>query len=82
MYIDVLNVVIDEDWVVIGKKLLVLLMMVKMKDIKVSIIDLESGFMYWDNKLKGFFWFDYCIVDGKYGIIIDIYIMFGNVYDS
>lgn len=83
VYVEQLNEVVIKDRELEGKKFL----KCKedkfcMKFMKVSCIDFDSGFMVCDEKFKGFFYLDYCIVDGCYGIIVDIYVILGNVYDS
>lgn len=74
--------VIEVEWVLYGQKLLKEKeCKLSEKEIKVSCVDLEVGYMVCEGKLKGFFCFDYCMVDGCCGIIIDSFVMLVNVYD-
>lgn len=56
--------------------------MVEEKEIKVSTVDPESGYLQRDGKPEGFFYLDHRTVDGKHNIITDTYITPGNVHDS
>ena len=54
----------------------------EIKEIKVSSTDPGSGFMYRDQKPRGFFYLDHRTVDSKHNIITDVFITPGNVNDS
>ena len=52
------------------------------KEIKVSPVDPDSGYMIRDGKPKGFFYLDHRTVDSKNNLITDVYVTPGNVHDS
>lgn len=52
------------------------------KEIKVSTVDPESGYMVRDGKPKGFFYLDHRTVDGQHAIITDTHVTPANVHDS
>lgn len=52
------------------------------KEIKVSTVDPDSGYMVRDGKPKGFFYLDHRTVDGKHAIITDSHTTPANVHDS
>ncbi len=52
------------------------------KEIKISTVDPDSGYMVRDGKPKGFFYLDHRTVDGCCGIITDSHVTPGNVHDS
>lgn len=54
----------------------------KLRNIKVSTTDPDSGYMQRDGKPKGFFYLDHRTVDRKYAIITDTFATAGNVHDS
>lgn len=54
----------------------------KVKDIKVSTIDPDSGFMHRDNKQKGFMYLEHRTVENKNALILDAFITSGNVHDA
>lgn len=54
----------------------------KVKEIKVSRTDPDSGFMVRDGKPRGFFYLDHRTVDGKHAIITDTHVTPANVHDS
>lgn len=52
------------------------------RQIKCSTTDPESGFMFRDRKPRGFFYLDHRTVDGKAGLITDVFVTPGNVNDD
>lgn len=52
------------------------------KEIKVSTVDPDAGFMARDNKPTGFFYLDHRTVDGVHALIVDTHVSPGNVHDS
>lgn len=52
------------------------------KEIKVSTVDPDAGFMARDNKPTGFFYLDHRTVDGVHALIVDTHVTPGNVHDS
>ena len=52
------------------------------KTIKQSTTDPDSGYMVRDQKLKGFFYLDRRIVDGRVNIITDVHVTAGNVHEA
>lgn len=52
------------------------------REIKVSLTDPDSGYMYREGKPEGFYYLDYRTVDAKYNVITDVHITPGNVHDS
>lgn len=52
------------------------------KEIKVSTVDSDSGYLVREGKPKGFFYLDHRTVDGKCSIITDTFVTPGNVHDS
>lgn len=44
------------------------------KEIKLSTIDPESGYMYRENKPEGFFYLDHRTVDMKFNIVTDVHV--------
>jgi transposase len=52
------------------------------REIKVSLTDLDSGYMYREGKPEGFYYLDNRAVDAKYNVITDVHITLGNVHDS
>lgn len=52
------------------------------KDIKVSTVDPDAGYMARDNKPTGFFYLDHRTVDGVHALIVDTHVTPGNVHDS
>jgi IS5 family transposase len=82
-YLAELDAAIDADRVAAGKKSL------KRddeppatKEIKVSTVDPDAGFMARDNKPTGFFYLDHRTVDGVHALIVDTHVTPGNVHDS
>ena len=82
-YLDELEAAIDADRQAAGKKPL------KRdddepppKEIKVSTVDPDAGFMARDNKPTGFFYLDHRTVDGAHALIVDTHVTPGNVHDS
>lgn len=53
-----------------------------MKEVKVSTVDPDAGFMARDNKPTGFFYLDHRTVDGVHALIVDTHVTPGNVHDS
>ncbi|MDI3491695.1 IS1182 family transposase [Azoarcus communis] len=53
-----------------------------MKEVKVSTVDPDAGFMARDNKPTGFFYLDHRTVDGVHALIVDSHVTPGNVHDS
>ncbi|SCZ70643.1 hypothetical protein SAMN02982990_03550 [Photorhabdus luminescens] len=73
---------INENREMVGKNL-TLLKTQKYKDTKVSTTDPESGFMHWDNKLKGCFYLDPQTMDNnQYGIIVGICATLRHMYNA
>jgi transposase len=54
----------------------------KMKNIKSSTTDSDSGFMHRDRKPQGFFYLEHRTVDGATNIITDVHVTAGNVNDT
>lgn len=86
-YFEDLNQAITEDRVANGKKPLKSHddddeRPPKMKEIKASTTDPDSGFMTRDGKPLGFFFLDHRTVDPKFNFITDVFITPGNVNDS
>lgn len=54
----------------------------RLKEIKQSTTDPESGFMMRDGKPRGFYYLDHRTVDGKLALITDTFVTPGNVHDS
>ena len=52
------------------------------REIKVSLTDPDSGYMYREGKPEGFYYLDHRTVDAKYNVITDVHITPGNVHDS
>jgi len=52
------------------------------KEIKVSPVDPDSGYMIRDGKPQGFFYLDHRTVDSKNNLITDVHVTPGNVHDS
>jgi transposase len=52
------------------------------REIKVSTIDPDAGYMVREGKPKGFFYLDHRTVDGRHNIITDCHVTPGNVHDS
>lgn len=52
------------------------------RPVKRSVTDPESAFMFRDRKPKGFFYLDHRTVDGKAGLITDVFVTPGNVNDD
>ena len=52
------------------------------KEIKVSPVDPDAGYMVRDGKPTGFFYLDHRTVDGVHALITDTHITPGNVHDS
>ncbi len=52
------------------------------RKVKRSLTDPESGFMHRDGKPKGFFCLDHRTVDGRAGIVTDVFVTPGNVTDT
>lgn len=52
------------------------------KEVKVSTVDPDAGFMARDNKPTGFFYLDHRTVDGVHALIVDTHVTPGNVHDS
>ncbi|MHC1682122.1 MAG: IS1182 family transposase [Clostridiaceae bacterium] len=81
-YLEQLDKDIDEDREIHGKKPLKKKdHLVEHKSIKVSKTDPESGYMFRDNKPKGFFYLDHRTVDSSENIITDVHVTPGNVND-
>ncbi len=81
-YLDRLDEDISRERLSQGKKPLTEPKRCKLKNVKVSNTDADSGFMTRDNKPQGFFYLDHRTVDGKHGIILDSYATPGNVHDA
>jgi len=82
-YLDELDESVEADRIAHGKKPL------KPKDdeptsreIKVSPVDPDSGYMIREGKPKGFFYLDHRTVDSKNNLITDVHVTPGNVHDS
>lgn len=56
--------------------------MTEEREIKVSLTDPDSGYMYREGKPEGFYYLDHRTVDAKYNVITDVHITPGNVHDS
>ncbi len=56
--------------------------MTEEREIKVSLTDPDSGYMYRERKPEGFYYLDNRTVDAKYNVIADVHITLGNVHDS
>lgn len=54
----------------------------KLREIKQSTTDPDSGFMTRDGKPKGFFYLDHRTVDGKHGLVVDSHVTPGNINDA
>lgn len=54
----------------------------KTREIKRSLTDPESGYMYREGKGDGFYYLDHVTVDGLHNFITDVYVTPGNVHDS
>lgn len=81
-YIDTLEADIETDRIEHGKKpLKKKTNSVEFKEINVSTTDPDSGYMFRDEKPKGFFYLDHRTVDSKNNIITDVYVTPGNVND-
>jgi Transposase and inactivated derivatives len=81
-YLDDLDKSVEEDRSEHGKKpLKKKLPTNETKEIKASTTDPDSGYMFRDNKPKGFFYLDHRTVDSKYNIITDVHVTAGNVND-
>jgi IS5 family transposase len=52
------------------------------REVKVSLTDADSGYMYREGKPEGFYYLDHRTVDAKYNLITDVHITPGNVHDS
>jgi transposase len=52
------------------------------KEVKVSPVDPEAGYMVRDGKPTGFFYLDHRTVDGVHAIITDTHVTAANVHDS
>jgi len=81
-YLDDLDEDINEDRQAHGKKAFEVKDKEEKKEIKVSTVDPESGYMVRDGKPKGFFYLDHRSVDGKHAIITDSHATPANVHDS
>jgi len=53
----------------------------EIKETKISTTDPDSGYMFRDNKPKGFFYLDHRTVDSKKNIIVDVHVTPGNIND-
>lgn len=81
-YVDSLDNAIDKDRIFHGKQpLKKTKKLPKLKKIKISKTDPESGYMFRDEKPKGFFYLDNRTVDSKNNIITDVYVTPGNTND-
>lgn len=81
-YMDALEKDIETDRIQHGKKpLKKKISSIEHKEINVSTTDPESGYMFRDEKPKGFFYLDHRTVDSKNNIITDVYVTPGNVND-
>lgn len=81
-YVEELDKAIEEDRISHGKKPLKKKENKKeVKEIRVSTTDPDSGYMYRDNKPKGFFYLDHRTVDSQNNIIVDVHVTPGNVND-
>lgn len=54
----------------------------RQKDIKVSPVDPDAGYMVRDGKPKGFYYLDHRTVDGAHALITDTHVTPANVHDS
>ena len=82
-YLASLDQAVEEDRVAHGKKPLIAQAdVIKVKAIKQSTTDQDSGYMVRDGKPKGFFYLDHRSVDGQATIITDVHVTAGNVHDS
>lgn len=52
------------------------------QEVKVSLTDADSGYMYREGKPEGFYYLDHRTVDAKYNLITDVHVTPGNVHDS
>lgn len=52
------------------------------REIKVSTVDPEAGYMTRDSKPQGFFYLDHRTVDGRHALIVDSFVTPANVHDS
>lgn len=82
-YLETLDQAIKEDRRKNGKKpLQVKKRVYKVKEIKQSTTDPESGYLYRTGKPEQFCYLDHRTVDFKYNIITDVHVTPGNVHDS
>lgn len=82
-YLDELDQAIKEDRRKNGKKpLAVKKRIYKVKEIKQSTTDPQSGYMYRTGKPEQFCYLDHRTVDFKYNIITDVHVTPGNTHDS
>lgn len=82
-YLDELETDINEDRQAHGKKALKdKEAVVETKEIKVSTVDPDSGYMVREGKPKGFFYLDHRTVDCKHSIITDTHTTPASVHDS
>lgn len=52
------------------------------REIKVSTVDPDAGYMTRDGKPQGFFYLDHRTVDGRHALIVDSFVTPANVHDS
>lgn len=84
-YLEELNAAIDEDRTAHGKKPLSDRdddHEQPTKEVKISPVDPDAGYMVREGKPTGFFYLDHRTVDGVHSIITDTHITAANVHDS
>lgn len=82
-YLDELEQAVEEDRKAHGKKPLKAKdEPAKLRDIKQSTTDPDSGYLVREGKPKGFFYLDHRTVDGRHNLITDVHVTPGNVHDS
>ena len=54
----------------------------RQKEVKVSPVDPDAGYMVRDGKPKGFYYLDHRTVDGAHALITDTHVTPANVHDS
>lgn len=84
VYMDKVNEAVEKDRANQGKKPLKEQdeTVCKIKNIKISTTDPDSGFMHREQKPQGFFYLDHRTVDGKHNLIVDSHVTAGNINDS
>ena len=84
-YLEELNTAIDADRLAHGKKPLSRQdddEEPPTKDVKISPVDPDAGYMVRDGKPTGFFYLDHRTVDGVHSLITDTHVTPANVHDS